>query len=92
MLVFLLQVGKEDEAKQEEEAFAAEDIDQILAGRTEKRQIGNRKGNTFSTATFGASNDVLVGSCNSSCCILLTQRLPMYMLHVAKLMTVCSMP
>ena len=55
------QVGKEDEAKQEEEAFAAEDIDQILAGRTDKRQIGNRKGNTFSTATFGASNDVLVG-------------------------------
>ena len=51
------QVGKEDEAKKEEEAFAAENIDQILAGRTEKRQIGSRKGNTFSTATF-SSNEV----------------------------------
>ncbi|KAL3151223.1 hypothetical protein ABBQ38_013064 [Trebouxia sp. C0009 RCD-2024] len=50
-------VGREDDAKQEEEAFAAENIDQILAGRTEKRQIGNRKGNTFSTATF-SSNEV----------------------------------
>ena len=52
-----VQVGKEDDAKQEEEAFAAENIDQILAGRTEKRQIGSRKGNTFSTATF-SSNEV----------------------------------
>lgn len=50
-------MGREDDAKQEEEAFAAENIDQILAGRTEKRQIGNRKGNTFSTATF-SSNEV----------------------------------
>lgn len=50
-------MGKEDDAKQEEEAFAAENIDQILAGRTEKRQIGSRKGNTFSTATF-SSNEV----------------------------------
>lgn len=47
-------MGKEDEAKQEEEAFAAENIDQILAGRSEKRQIGSRKGNTFSTATFSS--------------------------------------
>ena len=53
-----MQVGKEDEAKQDEEDFAAENIDQILAGRTEKRQIGNRKGNTFSTATF-SSNEVI---------------------------------
>ena len=52
----MLKVGKEDHAKQEE-AFAEENIDQILAGRTEKRQIGSRKGNTFSTATF-SSNDV----------------------------------
>lgn len=53
----MVQVGKEDDAKQEEEAFADENIDQILAGRTEKRQIGSRKGNTFSTATF-SSNEV----------------------------------
>ena len=50
-------MGKEEEAKQEEEAFAEEDIDQILAGRSEKRQIGSRKGNTFSTATF-STNEV----------------------------------
>ena len=50
-------MGKEEEAKQEEEAFADEDIDQILAGRSEKRQIGSRKGNTFSTATF-STNEV----------------------------------
>lgn len=56
-------MGKEDEAKQEEEAFAEENIDQILAGRTEKRQIGSRKGNTFSTATF-SSNEV--STCSSS--------------------------
>ncbi|KAK9833308.1 hypothetical protein WJX81_005199 [Elliptochloris bilobata] len=34
--------------------FASEDIDAILAGRTEKRQIGSAAGNTFSTATFAA--------------------------------------
>lgn len=34
--------------------FAAEGIEQILSGRSEKRQLGSRKGNTFSTATFGA--------------------------------------
>ena len=31
-----------------------QDIDAILAGRTEKRQIGSAAGNTFSTATFAA--------------------------------------
>lgn len=62
-----VQVGKEDNAKQEEEAFAAENIDQILAGRTEKRQIGSRKGNTFSTATF-SSNEVKGYVCFSSSC------------------------
>ena len=56
----ILQVGKEDEAKQEEEAFADENIDQILAGRTEKRQIGSRKGNTFSTATFSSNEASLL--------------------------------
>ncbi len=30
----------------------AQDIDDILRNRTEKRQLGNSKGNTFSTATF----------------------------------------
>ena len=29
-----------------------QDIDDILRNRTEKRQLGNSKGNTFSTATF----------------------------------------
>lgn len=28
---------------------------QILAGRSEKRQLGSRKGNTFSIATFAAA-------------------------------------
>ena len=31
-----------------------QDITSILAGRTEKRQLGSRAGNTFSTATFAA--------------------------------------
>ena len=31
-----------------------QDIDAILAGRTEKRQIGSAAGNTFSIATFAA--------------------------------------
>ncbi|KAK9815748.1 hypothetical protein WJX72_008847 [[Myrmecia] bisecta] len=46
-------LNAEDEAKGDEQ-FASEDIDQILAGRTEKRQIGSRAGNTFSVATFAA--------------------------------------
>ena len=59
-------MGKEEEAKQEEEAFAEEDIDQILAGRSEKRQIGSRMGNTFSTATF-STNEVLPRPCTLNC-------------------------
>jgi hypothetical protein len=39
----------------ETEAFANEDIDAILNGRTEKRQIGGRAGNTFSVATFNVA-------------------------------------
>ena len=35
-------------------AYPLQDIDAILAGRTEKRQIGSAAGNTFSTATFAA--------------------------------------
>ena len=41
-----------EEAAAETNAFANEDIDEILKGRTEKRQIGARAGNTFSVATF----------------------------------------
>eukprot|EP00798_Chlamydomonas_sp_ICE-L_P018821 gene18821-25366_t len=36
------------------EEFQKEDIDQILAGRTEKRSIGGKAGNSFSVATFKA--------------------------------------
>ena len=49
-------VGKEDEKAKEGQAFVAEDINEILAGRTEKRQIGSRAGNTFSTAHFAAGD------------------------------------
>lgn len=45
-------LDKMEEAAAETEAFAAEDIDEILKGRTEKRAIGGRAGNTFSIATF----------------------------------------
>ena len=38
--------------------FAAEGIESILAGRTQKRQLGSRAGNTFSTATFGVHDRV----------------------------------
>ncbi|CAG9464557.1 unnamed protein product [Pedinophyceae sp. YPF-701] len=40
------------------EAFMAADIDAILQQKTEKRQIGSRAGNHFSTATFAADVDV----------------------------------
>ena len=39
------------------DAFASEDIDSILRGRTEKRQIGSRAGNSFSVATFAAEKE-----------------------------------
>jgi len=42
------------------DAFEAEGIDQILAGRTEKRSVGAGRGgagNTFSVATFAAEGD-----------------------------------
>lgn len=47
-------IAQEDAKAKEGEAFANEDIAEILAQRTEKRQIGNRAGNTFSTAQFTA--------------------------------------
>ncbi|WIA09219.1 hypothetical protein OEZ85_008629 [Tetradesmus obliquus] len=46
--------GAEEEAA-EDKGMAAEGIDQILAGRSEKRQLGSRKGNTFSIAHFAAA-------------------------------------
>jgi hypothetical protein len=50
-------VGHEEEKAREEEAFRTEGIDAILAGRTIKRTIGSRKGNTFSTASFTLEQD-----------------------------------
>ena len=48
------QIAKQEAKVKEGEAFANEDITEILAQRTEKRQIGSRAGNTFSTAQFAA--------------------------------------
>ncbi|GFR52261.1 hypothetical protein Agub_g14795 [Astrephomene gubernaculifera] len=45
-------LGDMEAGARQGEAFAGEDINQILEGRTEKRQIGSRAGNTFSVATF----------------------------------------
>jgi len=42
-------------AEKEGQDFVEEGIDQILSGRTEKRQIGGRAGNSFSVATFAAA-------------------------------------
>jgi hypothetical protein len=53
--------------------FVAEGIDQILQGRTEKRQIGGRAGNTFSVATFavgGAGEVRCLGACLHVRCML----------------------
>ena len=46
-----------DASGEEAAKFANEDIDDILSKRAESRSIGERKGNTFSTATFTAQND-----------------------------------
>ena len=46
-----------DASGEEAAAFANEDIDQILGSRAEHRSIGNRAGNTFSTATFAVTTD-----------------------------------
>lgn len=51
---------QDNEANQEDAKFEQESIDAILNGRTEKRQLGSRKGNTFSTANF-AFQDAEVG-------------------------------
>ncbi|KAL6771482.1 hypothetical protein ACKKBG_A26555 [Auxenochlorella protothecoides x Auxenochlorella symbiontica] len=42
-------------AAQQSNEFVSEDIGQILAGRTEKRQIGSRAGNSFSVTSFAAT-------------------------------------
>ena len=57
-------LDKVDEANAETEAFAEEDIDEILKGRTEKRQIGGRAGNTFSVATFAVEGGEGSGDVN----------------------------
>ena len=46
------------------EDFANADINDILAQRTEKRQIGSRAGNTFSTAQFAVDNSPAVSLLN----------------------------
>ncbi|CEF98466.1 Helicase, C-terminal [Ostreococcus tauri] len=43
-----------DASGEEANAFAAEDIDEILSRRAEHRDVGPRVGNSFSVATFGA--------------------------------------
>ena len=43
-----------DASGEEADAFAAEDIDEILSRRAEHREVGPRAGNSFSVATFGA--------------------------------------
>ena len=43
---------KDEGAAAETARFCAEDIEDILTKRAERRQVGSRKGNTFSTATF----------------------------------------
>lgn len=53
------------------EEFANENIDDILAQRTEKRQIGSRAGNTFSTAQF-AVDETNVSTFHHSSSPLLT--------------------
>lgn len=53
------QIAKEEVKAKDGEAFANEDITEILAQRTEKRQIGSRAGNTFSRAQFAADEPVV---------------------------------
>jgi len=49
-------------------AIHVQDIDDILRNRTEKRQLGNSKGNTFSTATFTIEEEPQVFSHAKSPC------------------------
>lgn len=52
----LLKNGAHVLSSTEDKNFVAEDIDQILKNRSEKRQIGSRAGNTFSEVTFAVSS------------------------------------
>ena len=63
---------KGNEATAEGEAFATEDIQAILANRTEKRQIGSKAGNTFSTATFAVTEPTVSAAVPSVLTVLLS--------------------
>ncbi|KAG2440284.1 hypothetical protein HXX76_004395 [Chlamydomonas incerta] len=54
-------LGDQEAGAKKGEAFAGEDINQILEGRTERRQIGSRAGNTFSVATFALDDAAAAG-------------------------------
>ena len=54
LLKFGVHGALKDGSGEEANAFAAEDIDEILARRAEHREVGPRVGNSFSVATFGA--------------------------------------
>ena len=51
-----------ESAAAETQRFVAEGIEDILDKRVERRQVGSRKGNTFSTATFVADEDAPGGA------------------------------
>ena len=54
LLKFGVHGALRDASGEEADAFAAEDIDEILSRRAEHREVGPRAGNSFSVATFGA--------------------------------------
>ena len=68
---------KGNEATAEGEAFATEDIQAILANRTEKRQIGSKAGNTFSTATFAVTESTVRAAVASALTVLLSGQPPL---------------
>ena len=58
LLKFGVHGALKDGSGEEANAFAAEDIDEILSRRAEHREVGPRAGNSFSVATFGADDAV----------------------------------
>ena len=62
-------IAQEDQKAKESEEFQNEDITEILAQRTEKRQIGSRAGNTFSTAEFLAQEPEVSELCTADGCL-----------------------
>ena len=62
-------IAREDQKAKESEQFQNEDITEILAQRTEKRQIGSRAGNTFSTAEFVAQEPEVSVLCTADDCL-----------------------